>query len=49
LGKVNFYNQLVYGWKIYNPKMSGNIGVFIGNDQQRAAWLLTGIRCGGIV
>ena len=49
LEKANHFNQLVYGHKIYNPRMSGNIGVFIGTNQRKASWLLTGIRCGAIV
>lgn len=48
LAKANYYNQLVFGEKIYRPDMSGNIGKFIGASQQRAMWLLTGIRCGAI-
>ncbi len=48
LEKTNLYNQLVYGKKIYNPKMTGCIKEFISGNQDRAAWLLTGIRCGGI-
>ena len=49
LERTNLYTQLVYGMKIYNPKMADNILKFINNDQDRAAWLLTGIRCGGII
>ena len=49
LEKTNLYTQLAYGMKIYNPKMAGNILEFIDDNQDRAAWLLTGIRCGGII
>lgn len=49
LERANHFNQYVYGWKMYNPKMDGNIDVFIGTDQRKAAWMLTSIRCGAIV
>ena len=45
---ANYYGQMVYGNKIYTPKKAGTIGHFIQGCQQRAAWLLTGIRCGAI-
>jgi len=48
LDRANLCGQLVYGRKIYNPKLSGSIGEFIGTDQELAAWLLTGIRVGAI-
>jgi len=44
LESANYYSQLVYGIKIYNPKPYGSIGEFIGTNQQRAAWLLNGLR-----
>ena len=49
LEHANQYNQLCYGFKIYRPRLVGTIGEFIGTDQKRAAWMLTGIRCGAII
>ncbi len=48
LEEANYWSQLVYGIKMYRPKMSGNIDDFINGDQDRAAWLLNGLRCGAI-
>lgn len=48
LEKANHYNQLIYGRKMYRPKMRGKINSFIGESQKRAAWLLTAIRCGAV-
>lgn len=48
LEKANYYSQLVYGMKIYHPELSGNIGTFIGTNQNRATWMLSGIRCAAI-
>jgi len=49
LEKANYYSQLVYDMKIYRPEMLGNMGDFIGKNQRRAAWLLSGIRVGAII
>jgi hypothetical protein len=48
LEKANYYGQMVFGIKLYRPKMKGTIGEFVKLNQRRAAWLLTGIRCGAI-
>jgi len=48
LEKANYYSQLVYGIKIYCPGMLGNIGEFIGKNQRRATWMLSGLRVGAI-
>lgn len=49
LEAANYYGQLVYGYKVYDPPRAGSIAQFIGNDPMRAAWLVTGIRCGAII
>lgn len=48
LETANFYSQLVYGQKMYAPKMCGNIGDFINARQRRATWMLSGLRVGAI-
>ncbi len=49
LESANFYSQLVYGIKEYNPPIEGNIGDFIGAELNATLWMLTGIRCGAII
>ena len=57
LSMANYYSQLVYGKKIYRPKMQGTIREFVKeaktlrltSAQDEVAWLLTGIRNGAIV
>lgn len=46
--RVNYFSQLVYGFKLYPQEKYGNIGEFIGKDQKRALWLLQGIRVGNV-
>jgi len=49
LPEVNFYSQLVYGYKVYNPTTFGSIREFIGNDYKKAMWLAVGFRIGAIL
>jgi len=49
LERTNYYSQLIYGIKIYKPKSQGIIGDFIQGNQRLATWMLSGIRCGGII
>jgi len=46
---VNYFNQLVYGLKMYPEKSTGLIREFIGNDYEKAMWIIEGIRSGGVI
>lgn len=47
LEKANYYSQLVYGFKLYNPR-AGSIREFVGTDHKKAMWLAVGLRCGAL-
>ena len=47
--RVNWYNQLTYDFKLYPEKKEYSVTEFIGGDYRNAMWLITGLRCGGIV
>lgn len=46
---TNYFTQVVFGIKEYQVPKEGNIREFIDGDYKKAAWLITGIRCGGII
>jgi hypothetical protein len=46
--RVNYWCQLIYGFKLYPTQTEGIIGDFIGKDQRRAMWIMQGIRTGNI-
>ena len=48
LEKVNYYSQLVFGYKFYDPPRQGSIKDLIGN-YLNICWLVVGLRVKGII
>ncbi len=54
MAKVNYYCQLMYGTRMFPKNQRGNVGEYIFSDstalqQDRALWMLVGMRVGGLV
>ena len=49
LEHANYFSQLVYGFKAYNPPKEGSIAEFVELDSERLMWLIVGLRIGAIV
>lgn len=48
LGRTNFYNQFTYNVKFYPTNSIYTVEEFIEGDPRKLAWLIVGIRCGGV-